>query len=65
MDRPAVQSPLEIRVERGEVILEPSPVHGVIGFTVHMTQEQARRLGHRLIGAATQAMPATTNGGKD
>lgn len=65
MDRPAVDSELAVRVEDGSVIIEPSPVYGVIGFTVHLTKEGARQLGHKLIGAATQAMRPTVNGGKD
>lgn len=65
MDRPAVDSEMSVRVENDSVIMEPSPVYGVIGFTVHMTQAQARKLGHKLIGASTQAMRPTVNGGKD
>lgn len=51
---------IEIRVDGGEVVVEPPEVHGVRGFEIRLTPDRARRLGHSLISAATQAMPPTT-----
>ena len=38
-------------------LIEPPEIHGVRGFEIRLTPDRARRLGHSLIGAATQAMP--------
>ena len=51
---------IEVRVETGVVVIEPPEIHGVRGFEIRLNPERARQLGHSLIGAATQAMPATT-----
>lgn len=51
---------IEVRVDKNEVIVEPPEIHGVRGFEVRLSPDRARQLGHSLIGAATQAMPATT-----
>lgn len=64
-DRPAIYAELEVKAIGGEVIMEPPTQYGVRGFTVSFTPSQARRLAHKLLSAATAAMPATTNGGKD
>lgn len=54
-------TPILVRHAPGEVLMEPAPVPGIKGnlFTVHMTPERARKLGHALIDAATMAMRAT------
>lgn len=49
---------IEVRVEGSEVVIEPPEINGVRGFEIRLTLDRARRLGHSLIGAATQAMPS-------
>lgn len=56
-----VEQAIEVRVDGGEVLIEPPEIYGVRGFEIRLTPKRARQLGHSLIGAATQAMPATTN----
>lgn len=51
---------IEVRVDGDSVVVEPPEVHGVRGFEIRLNPDRARRLGHTLISAATQAMPATT-----
>lgn len=51
---------IEVRVDGHEVVVEPPEIHGVRGFEVRLTPDRARRLGHSLISAATQAMLPTT-----
>ncbi len=55
-----VEQAIEVRVEGGTVLIEPPEIYGVRGFEIRLTPDRARRLGHSLISAATQAMPATT-----
>jgi hypothetical protein len=59
------QHELEVRTESDMVILEPPPVHSVRGFSVYLTPQQAMKLGHKLIGAGTRALPPTTKMGKE
>ncbi len=54
------RQPIEVRVDKNEVVVEPPEIHGVRGFEVRLTPERARAFGHSLISAATQAMPTTT-----
>jgi hypothetical protein len=51
-DRPALE--LTIRVQRrgDTVTMEPAPVHGVIGFTVNLSRENAMALADALNSAA-------------
>lgn len=55
-----IDQAIEVRVDGDSVVVEPPEVHGVRGFEIRLTPDRARRLGHTLISAATQAMPATT-----
>lgn len=50
---------IEVRVEGETVVIEPPEIHGVRGFEIRLTPDRARRLGHTLIGASTQAMPGS------
>ena len=59
-DRPALPANLEVTTRDGEVIMEPGPVHGTRGFTVHLSRRAALDLGHRLISAAVDLLPQTT-----
>jgi hypothetical protein len=54
-----VEQAIEVRVEGETVVIEPPEVYGVRGFEIRLTPARAHILGHALIGAATQAMPAT------
>ena len=55
-----VEQAIEVRVDGGEVLIEPPEIYGVRGFEIRLTPQRARQLGHSLIGAATQVMPSTT-----
>ncbi len=55
-----VEQAIEVRVEDDTVLIEPPEIYGVRGFEIRLTPDRARRLGHSLISAATQDMPATT-----
>lgn len=55
-----IEQAIEVRVDGDVVVIEPPEVHGVRGFEIRLTPDRSRRLGHTLISAATQAMPATT-----
>lgn len=55
-----VEQAIQVRVDGDRVVIEPPEIHGVRGFEIRLTPDRARRLGHSLISAATQAMPSTT-----
>lgn len=53
---------IDVRVEGPVIIMEPPEVHGVHGFSVYLTSEQAKKLGYKLISAAVKALPPTVKG---
>jgi hypothetical protein len=42
-------APLDIRREDGLIVLEPPTIHGVRGFSIHLTPEQSTELGQKLV----------------
>lgn len=57
--------PMTVRIEGGEILMEPGPAPRVTGipFTVRLSPARARELAHQLIGAAARAVP-TCGAGK-
>lgn len=43
---------IEVRVDQGEVVIEPPEIHGVRGFEIRLTPARARSLAGSLISAA-------------
>ncbi len=56
---------VSVRIENGEILIEPGQVRGVACFTVHLTGPGARALATKLLGAAVRLMPPTCGGGSD
>lgn len=50
-----------VRIENGKVLLEPNPINGVKGFTMILSSNAAKKLGHELISAAVRAASPTTH----
>ena len=64
-DRPALATELFVRTQGDEIIVEPGPIHGSVGFTLILSKERAKSLAYELIGAATRLLPPTTKAGTE
>ena len=55
---------LSVFTQGDKILVEPTAVHGVKGFTIILDREGAKAIAGRLLGCATRLLPPTTNSGQ-